>query len=118
MDEIKPAALIDLALEVTRHFKPFEDAFPITASDRLYQTYHIRIEPEQVLKLANHYREVYRYGSGILPKHTKSTRRKHSSPEDIDSREMMAFLIEKYPDDDPELLSRICQRVILYEYLL
>ncbi len=117
MDDIKPEALIDLAYEATCHFRPFEVDFPLTTSNRLKRKYHIRIAPERILELANHFREVYRYGSDVLPEHTRPVHGKYSSPEDIDRTGMLTLMTEKYPEDDPELLSWICNRVILYDYL-
>jgi hypothetical protein len=75
MTDDETRALRDLACKASVHFRPFEPEFSSSTSDRLYQEYGVRIPPERVLELAVHYREIYKFTSGIKQEYFHPHRR-------------------------------------------
>jgi hypothetical protein len=111
-------ALLDLATEATRKYGNLPSDFPEKMKRRIKRKFSINVEIEKISELSYHFKEIYNLAKSILPNHiNKDTRGEYANPQDINSKSFFTEIAEKYPDDDNDILEKIINWAIYYEYL-
>lgn len=109
--------LLDLANETTRKYGNLAPDFPKKMKRRIKRKFSTKVEIEEVSALSFHFKEIYNFAKSIFSNYLKPPSGEYATPQDIDFENFSAKIAEKYPDDDNDILEKISNWVIYYEYL-
>ena len=102
--------LLDLANEAVRRYGELPPDFAAKMAKRIRRKFSMKLEVQEVSELAFHYKEIYSYAKSIFREYLKP-------PRDVDGEHFLDRLVQKFPEDDGDILSKISSWVIYYEYL-
>jgi hypothetical protein len=114
---VEKTILLDLANETVRRYGDLAPDFPDKMAKRIKRKFSLKIETQRIAELAHHYKTIYDFAKSILKEYLGPTTGQYSDPKDIDSKNFLAKLVKEYPNDDHEILEKISDYVVYYEYL-
>ncbi len=107
----------DLANETARHYGELPQDFPQKMVKRLKRKFHTTVDAAIILTSANHFKEIYRFGSSILGNFITPVEAGYASLKNIKIDNFLTALLKQYPDEDQSIIKTIGDWVIYYEYL-
>ena len=109
--------LLDLANETVRRYGELPPDFADKMAKRIGRKFSMKVEVQEVSELGFHYKEIYSYAKSIFREYLKPPKDIYADPRDVDGEHFLDRLVQKFPEDDGDILSKISSWVIYYEYL-
>ncbi len=91
--------------------------FPQKMAKRLKRKFHADLDVAVISALADHFKEIYKFGSSILYNFITPAKGGYASLENVKIDSLIAALFEQYPDEDKAILKIISDWLVYYEYL-
>ena len=114
---MEKSVLLDLANESTRRYGDLPPDFVDKMARRIRRKFSVKVEHQKILQFALHCKEIYEFGKSVFRECLKSPKGKYADPSDVDEAKFLGRLVEKFPDDDIEVLTKVSDWVVYYEYL-
>lgn len=109
--------LLDLANEVARKYGDLPPDFTDKMAKRYKRKFSVKVESQIILQFALHCKEIYEFGKSILREYIHASKGKYADSRDVDGKRFLDRLIEKFPEDDTDILNEISGWIVYYEYL-
>jgi hypothetical protein len=109
--------LLDIAEQVARNVGRIDLAFPKRLSARIRRKFGLKISPEEVSALTAHCAAIYQAALELLPGCITPSADGYARLENIDGPRLAQLLGERFPQDDPQILTSISGWMIFYDYL-
>jgi hypothetical protein len=109
--------LLDLANETARRYGDFPQNFAETMAKRIQRKYSVRVETQEIAQLALHYKDIYKLTKALLIDYLRPPKDEIAVSGDVDIEGLLDRLMTDFPDYDGEILLKIIDWVVYYEYL-
>ncbi len=114
---MEKSVLLDLANETVRRYGALAPDFADKMAKRMKRKFAVKIESQKLSEFVLHYQEIYEFAKSILRNNLKPPKGIYADASDVDVENFLYRLIEKFPDDDVDILHKISGWVVYYEYL-
>lgn len=81
------------------------------------RNFHATVSRDAILRLAEHYKEMYAQASSLLPAYVGPRRGRYVDPADVKISQFVAALRKRYTKESKRVVEMIAWYVVHYEYL-
>jgi len=84
---------------------------------RIQRKYSVRVETQEIAQLAMHYKDIYKLTKAYLVDYLRPTKDEIAVSGNVDIESLLDRLMTDFPDEDGDILRKIIDWVVYYEYL-
>jgi len=117
MNKGEPEAVQYIAREAARRYGPIEPGLPEKLQRNIRRNFHVTVSRETILRLAEHYKEMYTRASSLLPAYVGPRTGRYVDPADVKISQFVAALRKRYAKESKPVVEMIAWYVVHYEYL-
>ena len=109
--------VMEIAYQTARKFGRADADFAAKMSRRLRRKFELKVSKDEILELALRFSEIYRFATARLMDCIRPSADGYARSSNVDDEKYLALLVEKFPEEPPDILSTISGWVVFYDYL-
>ena len=115
--EMDKHILLDLANETARRYGDLPSTFAVTMAKRIQRKYSVRLETQEIAQLALNYKDIYKLTKAYLVDYLRPPKDEIAMSGDVEIGGLLDRLMADFPDEDGDILHKIIDWIVYYEYL-
>ena len=109
--------LLDLANETARRYGDLPQNFAETMAKRIQRKYSVRVEAQEIADVALHYKDIHEHAKAVLTDYLRPPKDEIVESGDVGIEGLLDRRMTDLPDDNGDILLKIIDWVVYYEYL-